>query len=330
MRLSRRVLLASAAVLPLLVTAADALAASGELTLYTSQPNEDAQATVDAFKALHPDVEVTWIRDGTVNVMAKLRAEIAAGAPVADVLLIADTVTMESLKQENLLLAHPDADVAAYDAGLYDPDMTYFSTKLITTGIVYNNAAPSAPTSWKDLEDPEKQGLIAMPSPLTSGAALIHLATMVDHPDFGWEHYEMLAKNGVQPQGGNGATFQAVAGGEKLYGVVIDYLPIREAAKGSPVSFVFPEEGVSAVTEPVAILSSTDNPDAAKAFVDFLLSPEGQALAASQGYLAAHPDVPSPEGFPPLAEITLVPFDAAKALENDTEYKERFSELFGG
>ena len=44
-----------------------------------------------------------------------------------------------------------------------------------------------------------------MPSPLTSGAALIHLATMVEHPDFGWAHFETLAKNGVQPQGGNGA-----------------------------------------------------------------------------------------------------------------------------
>jgi iron(III) transport system substrate-binding protein len=186
------------------------------------------------------------------------------------------------------------------------------------------------PTSWKDLEDEARAGLVAMPSPLTSGAALIHLATMVEHPDFGWAHYEALEKNGVQPQGGNGAVFQAVAGGEKLYGVVIDYLPIREAAKGSPVTFVFPEEGVSAVTEPVAILSSTDNPDAAKAFVDFLLSPEGQALAASQGYLAAHPEIASPEGFPPLSEIDLLPFDAAKALANDTEYKERFSELFGG
>jgi iron(III) transport system substrate-binding protein len=329
MPLSRLALLAGAAALPLLASGA-AVAASGALTLYTSQPNEDAQATVDAFQALHPDVEVSWIRDGTVNVMAKLRAEIAAGAPEADVLLIADTVTMESLKQENLLLAHPDADVAAYDAGLYDPDMTYFSTKLITTGIVHNNEAPAAPTSWKDLEDPAMDGLVAMPSPLTSGAALIHLATMVEHPDFGWAHFETLAKNGVQPQGGNGATFQAVAGGEKLYGVVIDYLPIREAAKGSPVTFVFPEEGVSAVTEPVAILSSTDNPEAAKAFVDFLLSREGQELAAAQGYLAAHPEVAPPDGFPPLAEITLMPFDAAKALENDAAYKERFSELFGG
>lgn len=329
MRFSRLALLAGATALPFLMSGA-ALAASGSLTLYTSQPNEDAQATVDAFQALYPDVEVSWIRDGTVNIMAKLQAEIAAGAPQADVLLIADTVTMEGLKGEGLLLAHEDADIGAYDPAIHDVDKTYFSTKLITTGIVYNTSVETPPASWKDLEDPELAGLVAMPSPLTSGAALIHVATMVDHPDFGWAHFEALEKNGVQPQGGNGAVFQAVAGGEKLYGIVIDYLPIREAAKGSPVAFVFPEEGVSAVTEPVAILSTTQNPEAAKAFVDFLLSAEGQALAASQGYLAAHPEIASPAGFPPLAEITLLPLDAAKALAHDTEYKERFSELFGG
>lgn len=308
----------------------DAAAVSGELVLYTSQPNEDAQATVDAFEALYPDVEVTWIRDGTVNVMAKLRAEIAAGAPQADVLLIADTVTMESLKGEGLLLPHREADVSAYDPALHDPERTYFSTKLITTGIVYNTGAPRAPTSWKELEADAMAGLIAMPSPLTSGAAAIHVAAVTSHPELGWAHFEALARNGVQPQGGNGAVFQAVAGGEKLYGVIIDYLPIREAAKGSPVAFVFPEEGVSAVTEPVAIMQSTDNPEAAKAFVDFLLSREGQELAASQGYLPAHPEVGPPDGFPPLGEIELLPFDPAQALANDTANKERFSEIFGG
>ncbi len=59
-------------------------AVSGKLVLYTSQPNRDAQQTVDAFKAQNPGVEVEWIRDGTTKVMAKLRAEFAAGSPQPD------------------------------------------------------------------------------------------------------------------------------------------------------------------------------------------------------------------------------------------------------
>ncbi|MCR9085709.1 MAG: ABC transporter substrate-binding protein [Rhodobacteraceae bacterium] len=311
-------------------TAAVAADVSGKLVLYTSQPNADAQRTVDAFKAKHPDVDVEWIRDGTTKVMAKLRAEFEAGAPQPDVLLIADMVTMEGLEKEGRLMAYPDADISAYDPALMDPEGHYFSTKLITTGIVYNTNAPMVPKSYKDLLSEEAKDKLAMPSPLTSGAATIHMAAITSNPDLGWEFYEGLASQGANPQGGNGGTYKAIAGGEKLYGFVVDFLPIREMAKGAPVAFVFPEEGVSAVTEPVAILSTAQNPDAAKAFVDFLISAEGQQLAADMGYLPAHPEITPPEGFPSLSEIKLLDFDPANALANDRDNKMKFTEIFGG
>ncbi len=307
-----------------------ALAASGTLVLYTSQPNKDAQQTVDAFNRVQPNVEVEWIRDGTTKVMAKLRAEFAAGAPRPDVLLIADAVTMAGLKREGRLMAHPGAPVAPYDPGLYDTDKHYFGTKLLTTGIVYNTAAPMKPTSWQDLLKPEAKGLIAMPSPLTSGAALIHLATLTDNSALGWDYYNRLAAHGARAKGGNGGTLKAVAGGEKLYGMVVDFLPIRAKAKGSPVEFVFPQEGVSAISEPVAILSTAKNVEAAKAFVDFLLSEDGQKLASSQGYMPAHPAVTPPPGFPDLESITIMPLNAEKALENANKNKRKFADVFGG
>ncbi|WP_138466174.1 ABC transporter substrate-binding protein [Poseidonocella sp. HB161398] len=314
----------------LLSSSALAQDATGRLVLYTSQPNADAQATVDAFEAAHPGVEVEWIRDGTTKIMAKLRAEFAAGAPQPDVLLIADSVTMEGLEAEGRLMAYPGADVSAYGDGLMDPEGHYFSTKLITTGIVYNTGAPMVPASYRDLLKPEAKDRLAMPSPLTSGAATIHMDAITADDDLGWDYYRALAAQGANPQGGNGGTYQAVAGGEKLYGFVVDYLPIREKAKGAPVAFVFPEEGVSAVTEPVAILSTAQNPEAAKAFVDFLISREGQELASSMGYLPAMPGVTPPEGFPPVEEIRLLPFDPAAALAGDRAAKEMFTEIFGG
>lgn len=311
------------------VLASPAHAVEGTLTLYTSQPNTDAQQSVDAFMAAYPDVKVTFVRDGTTKIMAKLEAELAAGSTPADVLLIADSVTMEGLKARDLLMAHADADVSAYATGVHDADKTWFGTKLITTGIMYNTAATMIPASWEDLLKDEAKGQLAMPSPLTSGAALIHTATLVDNLEAGWGYYEGLAANGAQASGGNGGVLKQVAGGEKLYGMVVDFLPIREKAKGAPVEFVFPEEGVSAISEPVAILASTQNPDAAKAFVDFLISKEGQELALSQGYLPAHPEVAVPAGFPDRSAIKVMPFDAAKALMEADANKARFAEIFG-
>nr|WP_244610307.1 ABC transporter substrate-binding protein [Microvirga pakistanensis] len=310
-------------------TLAQAEGISGNLVLYTSQPNTDAQQTIDAFKAKHPGVDVTFVRDGTPKILAKLGAEFEAGQPRPDVLLIADSVTMEGLKQDGRLLAHDKADVSAYPAGTHDPQKFWFATKLITTGIAYNTKAPFKPTSWLDLTRPEVKGQLVMPSPLTSGAALIHAATLTGRLEGGWKYYEDLQENDAVAGGGNGDVLKQVAGGEKLYGVIVDYMPIREKAKGAPIEFVFPKEGVSAVSEPVAILKTTKNPDAARAFVDFLLSREGQELALKQGYIAAHPAVALPAGYPPREQIKVMPFDAAKALADETANKAAFADIFG-
>lgn len=305
------------------------VAQEGKLVLYTSQPNNDAQATADAFMAKYPGIAVEWVRDGTPKIMAKFRAELQAGAPQADVLLIADAVTMEGLKAEGLLLNFPEAKAEGIDPSLIDEDGAYFATKLITTGIVYNSAATAIPAGWADLVKPEYKDQLTMPSPLTSGAALIHAVTLTGNLAEGWDYYSALAANGAQASGGNGDVLTAVSGGEKLYGMIVDYLPIREAAKGAPVKFVFPSEGVSAVTEPVAILASAQNTDNAKLFVDFLLSQEGQQLASDMGYVPARADIALPAGYPARADIKVLGYDAAAALTNEAANKEQFGEIFG-
>ncbi|TDQ60464.1 iron(III) transport system substrate-binding protein [Maritalea mobilis] len=299
------------------------------LTLYTSQPNADAQQTVDAFKAAHPGIEVEWVRDGTTKLMARLYAEIEAGNPQPDVLLIADTVTLEGMAQEGLLQAYQSSEAAAYDEALFSAGGYYYSTKLITTGIVYNTGADKVPTAWADLAADDMKGLVAMPSPLYSGAALIHLAALTANEELGWDYYEKLAANEARAEGGNGGTFKAVASGEKPYGVVVDFLAIRNKADGSPVDFVFPEEGVTYVTEPVAILESAKNVDAAQKFVDFVLSQEGQELVLDMGYIPARNDMAVPAGFPSRDEIKLMAFDPADALKNAESNKEKFAETFG-
>lgn len=323
----KNLLSAFTAVVTLGLLAVNADAAN--LVLYTSQPNEDAQATVDGFMAANPDIKVDWVRDGTPKIMAKLMAEIEAGNPGADLLLIADTVTLERMKQAGQLLAYKSPEAANYDASLYDADGAYYSTKLITTGIMYNTAAGMKPTSWKDLAKPEAKGLVAMPSPLTSGAALIHAQTLAGVDGLGWDYYKQLQANGATAAGGNGAILKSVASGEKAYGMVVDYMPIREKAKGAPVEFVFPEEGVSAVTEPVAILSTTKNAESAQKFVDYVLSEKGQEGFLKLGYIPARNGMPVPEGFPARDTIKLLPINATEALKASDADLKTFSGIFG-
>ncbi|MGU3401592.1 ABC transporter substrate-binding protein [Brucellaceae bacterium D45D] len=310
----------------LLSTAANA----ETLQLYTSQSPEIAQQTVDAFQKKYPDIKVEWMRNGTSQLMNILRAEIEAGQIKPDLLLVADTINLGSLKKEGLLLAYPQAPVASFDEGTYDKDKTFFGTKLLTTAIAYNSKNAEPVKSWADLLKPENDGQIAVPSPLYSGAALNHLHAVTNNEAIGWNFYEGLAKLNIAPEGGNGPALKAVAGGMVKYGIIADADIIRAKAKGSPVDIVFPSEGVSFITEPVAIMKSSRNPEAAKKFVDFLLSQDGQKLVLEQGNLPLDPSLPVPQGFPKRSEIKLIPMDADKAVENDQAVRQKFTEIFGG
>jgi iron(III) transport system substrate-binding protein len=316
--------------LAILALASSAQAASGKLVLYTSQPDKIAAETAAGFAKKEPGVTLEIFRSGTTEVMNKLQAELIAGDPRPDVLFIADALTMEQLKADDRLLAYREADVSALPSAAYDKDFTYFGSKLITTGIMYNNAAPTKPQSWKDLLAPEARGQVILPSPLYSGAALIHMAAIGADPAFGADYYAVLAANGAVAARGNGAVNSAVASGEKMYGVIVEFMALNAKAKGSPVDFVFPKEGVTAVTEPVAILKTAQNVAAAKAFVDFILSKDGQEMAARQGFLPARQDVTPPPGFPAAGTLKIIPLDLHRAASDEEALKRRFLELFGG
>ncbi len=326
---SRRSFVIATAALALAMTApASAQEAKGKLVLYTSQPERDAAQTVAAFRRVQPNVDVEVFRSGTTEVMAKLAAEFSGGQPKPDVLLIADAASMETLKADGRLQPYKEAKVDGLAAGSFDGDRTYFGSKLITTGIVVNTAAKSRPTSWADLAKPEYKGQVAMPSPLYSGAAAIMLGTMTTRSDLGWKYFEQLAGSAIAVRG-NGAVLNAVASGEKAYGVLVDFMAFNAKAKGSPIDFVFPAEGLPAVTEPVAILKTASNPSAARAFVDFILSDEGQKLAATMGYIPARASVGMPSWYPAGTKINLMPTDISKVVHANSANLQRFAEMFG-
>lgn len=322
-------LLACIAILISLALPAAAQGPAGTLVLYTSQPERDAARTVAGFKAAYPGVEVEIFRSGTTEVMGKLAAEFAAGQPRADVLLIADAASMEALKGNGRLLPYPEARTDGLEPGSFDADRTYFGSKLITTGIVVNAAAKQRPKSWAELGGADYKDQLAMPSPLYSGAAAIMLGAMSARTDLGWRYIQQLHQNGAIAMRGNGAVLKSVATGEKPYGVLVDFMAYNAKAQGSPIEFIVPAEGSPAVTEPVAILKTTANPAAAKAFVDYIISDAGQALAVSMGYIPARPSAGRPAWLPPGTTIKLMPVDIPAIVSTGEADRKRFSDLFG-
>lgn len=301
----------------------------GKIVLYTSQPDADAQALVDAFQKKHSNAEVEIFRSGTEEVISKLSAENEAGDVQADVLLVADSVTFERLKEKDLLMKYESSELSSIPKQFVDSEGMYTGTKVITTGIIINKEnVKNIPDSWDILTQADSKDQIQMPSPLYSGAAAYNLGVLTRTNNFGWDFYQGMKDNGVVVGKGNGGVLKTVASGEKNYGMIIDFIVARAENEGSPVKFIYPKEGVPAITEPIGIIKNTDNPQVSKAFIDFVLSEEGQTLASDLGYAPVRTGIAVPSGLKATDEIKILSADNKELLKSRDSDKKKFSNVF--
>lgn len=312
------------------VKAEDKKNLKGEIEFYTSQPDKDAAKLVETFNKKYPEVKVNIFRSGTEEVMSKIKAEKQSGKVNADVLLLADAVTFESLKADDMLMKYLSPETKEIPKEFIDKDEMYTGTKVMATGIIYNTKnVQTAPKSWMDLTSESAKEKVVMPNPLYSGAAAYNLGIFTRIEAFGWKYYEGLKANKPQVVKGNGGVMEAVSGGQKDYGMVVDYLAVRAKNDGASVEFVYPEEGVPVITEPVGIVNNTEQADIAKSFVDFILSEEGQKLQSELGYAPIRNNVEAPKGLKTAKELTKVlTGDMTELLKNRENDKMKFDELF--
>lgn len=307
-----------------------AAAAAKSITVYTSEPDADFATLVSAFNKKYPDIKVNSFRSGTEEVVSKVEAENKAGASKADVLFIADALTMSKLKKQGVLAQYQSPEAADIASKYVDPNHDYTGTKIITTGIAINTKkVKKAPTSWSVLTDPATRGQAEMPSPLYSGAAAYNVALMADNPMFGWSFWQKVAANKMTVTKGNGAVLQDLAKGQKSYAMVVDYLVARAAKQGSPVKFVYPSEGVPAITEPIALTKKAADPADGKKFIDFVLSKDGQAVAAKLGYVPIRPGTAAPNGLESIDKVKVLNGNTEKLASQIDSAKARFKSVFG-
>jgi iron(III) transport system substrate-binding protein len=297
---------------------ASAVELSGKLILYSGRSEPLIQPVIDAFKAQHPEVEVL-LKSGSSSQMANALLEEKAN-PQADLFITTEIFTIQTLAKEGILQAYRPAAADQLPAeALGDGDLWVGLTRRARV-IMYNTelvSAEEAPQSIFDLSEPKWKGQIAAAGS-TNGSMQAQIAVL--EALIGAEKTEAwlngLLANEVTFFGGHTDVRKAVGAGEFKIGLVNHYYYYLQAAEGSPVGIVFPDQGegyiglISNLTS-AGIINGAQNPAAAQAFIDFLLSAEGQKLFAELNYeypvlpgVALHPDVQSLDAYR-LADVNL-------------------------
>lgn len=302
------------------------------LTVYTSEPEDKVDEINAAFTEQNPDIDVEVYRAGTGDLKARIAAEQQAGEIGADILWAADSATFDTYAEDGVLADISDLDTSEVIEEARGTE-NYVGTRIIPTVIAYNeNETEEAdrPSSWQELADPKYQDQIVMPDPAVSGAAAFNASVWRNEPSLGDDWFEALGENSPMIAESNGPTSQEVASGGHPYGVFVDYLARDLKEQGSPVEVIYPEEGAPFVTEPAGIFADSKNQDAAKKYLEFLISLEGQELAVEQNYLPVREDAGTPEGAAALSEIELLTPDLEAVTRDQEAAVEAFQDAVKG
>jgi len=303
-------------------------APSGKIALYTSVPQPIADKIQADFSANFPAINLVVFRAGTSAVVTKLMTEKAAGSIMADLIWVAEPSTYEDFKAQGLLLKFTPDEARAVAAEMKDEDGYYYAGRLMNMIIAYHTSLTSPPKGWRDLASPSFSRRAGFPTPLNSGAAEAAVRTLVDK--FGWKFFEDFKAGGGKQVKNNSSARDMVSTGELSVGVLLDYMVRGAKKKGSPIDYVWPEEGAIFIPSPIGILKASKNPEAAIAFVNYLLSKEGQQTLVKKGnFYPVRADVKSPPGAPDLDTIKILPTNWKAVREKRQETKDNWSRLFG-
>ena len=214
--------------------------------------------------------------------------------------MVADPSYYLTLKDKNLLMKY-DAPNRKDVTAAKDTEGYWTGVRISNMIIAYNTnkvKPEDAPKTFKELTDPKWKDKVAIPSPLLSGSAYVAVGVLADK--YGWDYFSKLKANGGKVEPGNSAIQNKLVTGEYQAVMILEENILKIMAKGEPVKVVYPEDGTIVIPSPIAIFTSTQNPEAAKALTNWWLSKEGQEAIVKGWMHSVRDDVNPPKGAPAL------------------------------
>ena len=308
--------LASATLLALAV-AGTAAAQKTQLTVYTALETDQLKAYQEGFQKANPDIEITWVRDSTGVITAKLLAE--KSNPKADVVMGVAATSMGVFDQEGMLVPYAPQGLSRIASEYRDPKnppawvgMDVWGATICFNTVEAGKRNIPKPETWKDLTKPVYKGQIVMPHPASSGTGFFDVTAwlqMFGEAD-GWKYMDGLHENIAQYMHSGSRPCAAAANGEYVAGISFEYRANREKAQGKPIDLVFPKEGLGWDLEAIAIHKGTKNMAASQKLMDWAVSDAAMKLYAKNFAIVAVPALSEP--------LPNVPADYAKRLaKND-------------
>ncbi|OGQ55939.1 MAG: hypothetical protein A2W66_11880 [Deltaproteobacteria bacterium RIFCSPLOWO2_02_56_12] len=296
----------------------------GVLVFYTSMTVGQAQEMLNAFKAKYPFLEPKMYRAVGERLLTKIMTEVQAGRYEFDVVQSAETQAY-FLKKRNLLMKYVSPETKFLPKPFVDPQGYWAAVYIMPNVIAYNTQLvkrAEVPKTNEDLLNPKWKGKIGM-DPTKPEWFAWTLKQMGEEK--GLAYMKKLAAQDLRFHPGLSLLTNLLASGEFPL-VLNDYLHTAEEIKrkGGPVDWVA-QNPVYTKFQPIEIGAKAPHPNAAKLFVDFVLSAEGQKMIASFARVPTRAGIPT--NIQGLEKLTYV-VDEFSAADDFNKNYELFQKIF--
>lgn len=298
----------------------------GEVIYYASMNLSEANALIGAFEKRYPFIKIKLNRTGSEKLLTRVLTEARAKKNLADILQTVEFsmhifsrsgILARYVPQANALYSKEFKDEAFWTTVYYNAYVTGYNSKLVTP--------QTLPRSYEDLLAPQwKDKLMIESTKADWFAGMLQILGQ----ERGLNYMRALAKQQPSPREGHELLAQLIAAGEGIFDINIPAASVeRMKERGAPIDWTALGP-VPAIMVGVGVSSQAPHPNAAKLFLEFVLSRDGQRLMQTPGRLVARGDLANDQAAM-LKRLKIVPVNPALAEKLD-EYAKQLRSIFGG
>jgi iron(III) transport system substrate-binding protein len=268
----------------------------GKLVIYSATDSKAAEPLIKDFSAMYPGVKVEYNDMNSTEVYNRFISEAAAGGATADLMWSSAMDLQVKLVADGYGLAYKSPEGAAVPTWANWKDTAY-GTTFEPAVFVYNKRlvpADEVPSTHAELaklmttKADKYQGKITTYDIEKAGVGFTFITNdLAINPQF-WDFAKTMGQAGLRVQSSTGTMLERISSGENLigYNMLGSYALVR-AKKDPSIGISFPKDYTLVLSRVMFINKSAKNVNAAKLWLDYVLSKRGQTMIANEAQLFA-------------------------------------------
>jgi len=307
--------------------------AEGKLVVYSPDVEQGTVKLLRAFETAFPAIKTQYVRLQTGALYSKLLAERQAGSHLVDVVNLSDIGLAMDFQKRSGYAQYRSPQLAAFEPRFKSkPEGYYTWGAVIMGGIAYNpNTIKGAdiPKDWPDLNQSKWSGAVSVKS---ANSGLQYATWHQLKETLGDQYWKDFAALRPRAFDSYVQQFDRLVNGEDKFAHTAQYSGVLEfQQKGAPLAFVAPASGLPTSPEVWGVIKEAPNPQAARLFIDWFLSPVGQRAMADALFMhSARIDVDPPAKGIPLKDMKLlVPDDWDNYLQGRKAFIQEWGRMSG-